>query len=57
MNPTLEKFQKGISRMTAKGSPRRTAGPQAWRTSQTDGEWGSKCRTLSGGRKGIDYLI
>ena len=57
MNPTLEKFQKGIPRMTAKGSPRRTAGPQAWRTSQTDGEWGSKCRTLSGGRKGIDYLI
>ena len=54
MKPTLEKFQEGIPKMTSKGSPRRTAGQQAWRTSQTDGEWGSKGRTLSGGRKGID---
>lgn len=57
MNPTLEKFQEGIPRMTAKGSPRGTAGQQAWRTSQTDGEWGSKGRTFPGGRKGTDYLI
>ena len=56
VSPTIQKFQEGIPRMTAKGSPRRTAGQQAWRTSQTDGECGSKGRTSPRGKKRTNEL-